>query len=159
MLYIGSKVNLLHEIESCIQNNINNPQESFCDIFSGTASVARHFKTKYRIISNDSLYFSYVIQKALVENNKILTFSKLKSKIGDPFTFLEKDSLTTVNSNFIAENYSPAGKDNRMYFTEENARRIDFIRFMIEQWKKENILTEEEYYYLLASLIEAVTFI
>lgn len=159
MRYIGSKVNLLHEIESCIQNNINNPQESFCDIFSGTASVARHFKTKYRIISNDSLYFSYVIQKALVENNKILTFSKLKSKIGDPFTFLEKDSLTTVNSNFIAENYSPAGKDNRMYFTEENARRIDFIRFMIEQWKKEKILTEEEYYYLLASLIEAVPFI
>jgi adenine-specific DNA-methyltransferase len=156
MRYIGNKVNLLNNIENCIKNNIHTSQESFCDIFSGTASVARYFKSKYKIISNDSLYFSYIIQKAYVENNVQVTFSKLRNKVENPFQFLEDGISSKCYSNFIAENYSPAGKDKRMYFTEENARRIDFIRSTIEQWKKENDLTESEYYYLLASLIEAV---
>jgi adenine-specific DNA-methyltransferase len=156
MRYIGSKVNLLSNIESCITTNIRTPQETFCDIFSGTATVARYFKSKYQIISNDSLYFSYIIQKAYVENNDRLTFSKLKDKVGNPFQFLENVALPESYANFIAENYSPVGKSKRMYFTEENARRIDFIRTTIEKWKTENDLTENEYYYLLASLIEAV---
>ena len=43
-----------------------------------------------------------------------------------------------------------------MYFTAENARRIDFIRTTIEQWKNDKKISETEYYYLLTSLIEAV---
>lgn len=156
MRYIGSKVNLLTNIESCISENIKTPQASFCDIFSGTAVVARHFKSQYQIISNDSLYFSYVIQKAYVENNLGLNFSKLKNSIGNPFLFLENENLENIENDFIMQNYSPAGKDGRMYFTEENARRIDFIRATVEKWKSEHRLTESEYLYLLASLIEAV---
>lgn len=52
--YIGSKANLLRNIESCIENNIAAKQETFCDVFSGTAVVARHFKSEYEIISNDA---------------------------------------------------------------------------------------------------------
>ncbi len=156
MRYIGSKVNLLTNIESCISENIKTPQASFCDIFSGTAVVARHFKSQYQIISNDSLYFSYVIQKAYVENNSKLNFSKLKSDIGNPFLFLENEKLGNTENNFIMQNYSPAGKAGRMYFTEENARRIDFARTAIENWKNEKRVSASEYYYLLASLIEAV---
>lgn len=156
MRYIGSKVNLLANIESCITENIKTPQASFCDIFSGTAVVARYFKSKYKIISNDSLYFSYVIQKAYVENNSNLKFSKLKNDIRNPFLFLENENLENIENDFITQNYSPAGKDGRMYFTEENAKRIDFIRATIEKWKDECRLSESEYLYLLASLIEAV---
>lgn len=61
MRYIGSKANLLKNIEMFIAENIHTKQEVFCDIFSGTAVVARHFKSQYQIISNDSLYFSYVV--------------------------------------------------------------------------------------------------
>ena len=71
MRYIGSKTNLLKNIESCISLNIHTKQKSFCDIFSGTGVVARYFKPQYEIISNDVLYFSYLIQKSLIENNKI----------------------------------------------------------------------------------------
>lgn len=155
MRYIGSKVNLLKNIEFCISQNILTKQESFCDIFSGTGVVARYFKPQYKIISNDVLYFSYLIQKSLVENNVIPSFSKLKSEIGNPFIYLEETELPN-ELGFIEENYSPSGKDGRMYFTTENARRIDFIRTTIEQWKNEKKLTETEYYYLLTSLIEAV---
>ena len=61
MRFIGSKRLLLNNIDEAIIYNIEDHQklESFCDIFSGTAYVANYFKKKYRIISNDLLYFSY----------------------------------------------------------------------------------------------------
>lgn len=155
MRYIGSKANLVKNIEACISQNISVRQKSFCDIFSGTGVVARYFKSQYEIISNDALFFSYIIQKSFIENNFEPTFSKLQKTIKNPFSYLENADLPNV-SKFVEENYSPSGKEGRMYFTSENARRIDFIRTTIEQWKLEKKLTEAEYYYLLASLIEAV---
>lgn len=156
MRFIGSKANLLKDIEACIKDNIHSKQKTFCDIFSGTAVVARYFKTDYEVISNDSLFFSYIVQKAYVESNCHPQFKKLKEKFIDPFDFLENTPIENYYNKFIARNYSPAGEDKRMYFTEENARRIDFIRTTIEKWKTAEDLTEAEYYYLLASLIEAV---
>lgn len=155
MRYIGSKANLLKNIENCISANIHTKQKSFCDIFSGTGNVARYFKSQYEITSNDALFFSYIIQKSFVENNSAPTFNKLKVSFNNPFDYLENAALPDVNR-FVEENYSPSGKAGRMYFTSENARRIDFIRTTIEHWKNENKLTENEYCYLLASLIEAV---
>mgnify|MGYP002335477663 CR=1 FL=1 len=61
MRYIGSKLALLDNIESVINENTTGKEQVFCDLFSGTASVAKHFKHRYEIISNDFLYFSYVI--------------------------------------------------------------------------------------------------
>lgn len=127
MRYIGSKANLLRNIENCISTNIHIRQKSFCDIFSGTGVVAQYFKPKYEIISNDALFFSYIIQKSLVENNLVPTFDKLKRSVTNPFDYLENATLPNI-SKFVEENYSPSGKAGRMYFTSENARRIDFIR-------------------------------
>lgn len=158
MRYIGSKANLLSAIEKCINTNIQTKQKTFCDIFSGTGVVARYFKPHYKIISNDSLYFSYVIQKAFVENNFSPTFDILKSTVENPFYYFESTDSNAIplENNFVEKNYSLAGNAGRMYFTSENARRIDFIRTTIEEWKNENKISESEYYYLLASLIEAV---
>ena len=119
MRFIGSKANLLKNIEECITTNIHTKQKVFCDIFSGTGIVARYFKPDYEIISNDTLYFSYVIQKALIENNKTPLFVKLKKTITDPFDYLENTKITTKNK-FIESNYSPSGEAGRMYF---NKRR------------------------------------
>ena len=44
-----------------------------------------------------------------------------------------------------------------MYFTAENAGKIDYYRFQIEKWKTEEKINENEYCYLLACLIEAVS--
>jgi adenine-specific DNA-methyltransferase len=43
-----------------------------------------------------------------------------------------------------------------MYFTDENAKKCDAIRQKIENWKSERKITEDEYYFLLASLIESI---
>lgn len=44
-----------------------------------------------------------------------------------------------------------------MYFSPENAGRIDYFRTTIEKWKQSNLITENEYAFLLASLIESVS--
>jgi len=42
-----------------------------------------------------------------------------------------------------------------MYFSDENALKCDAIRSKIEEWKKEEKINENEYYFLLASILEA----
>ena len=81
MRYIGNKTNLLNNIDQVIKENCDGEEKIFCDLFSGTSSVARYFKNRYKIISNDLLYFSYVLQKATIENNNIPEFKKLKNKL------------------------------------------------------------------------------
>lgn len=44
-----------------------------------------------------------------------------------------------------------------MYFTADNAARIDYFRWQIETWKEDSLLTEYEHVYLLACLLETVS--
>lgn len=168
MRFIGCKKNILEDIHSfLLQKGISNG--TLYDAFSGTASVASFFKTKgFRVFSNDLLYFSFVLQKAYIENNTVPTFEKLIKKIKLPKrpqqTALEivvehLNSLKGVEG-FIYKNYTEAGTKNdgnvRMYLQSENGKRIDAIRLKIEEWYKTKLLTESEYYILLTALIEAV---
>ena len=164
MRYIGSKGLLLESIEKVIKQHTKGTEESFCDIFSGTGTVARYFKPMYQIYSNDSLHFSYVIQKATIENNHRPAFEKLaRVGISDPFEYLEetaiRDVILTDEDFFIAKNYAPNEGCNRMYLTAPNALRVDFIRTTIEKWSIQGLIDETEYYYLLAGLIEGVPYV
>lgn len=162
MRFIGNKTNLLNDIAQVIKENCDGTEKVFCDIFSGTASVARFFKNRYKIISNDLLYFSYVLQKGTIENNEIPSFKKLEDKLNihDVFDYLENIDIKQEKFNkFIYENYSPNKKCERMYLTSENALRIDFIRNKIEEWRNKELINKNEYYYLLAALIEGVPFV
>ena len=77
MRFIGCKENLLGFIETFVkQKDIRG--NTFCDLFAGTGSVAKHFKKLgYKIISSDLLYFSYVLQKVYIEQNQYPKFTKL----------------------------------------------------------------------------------
>jgi len=44
----------------------------------------------------------------------------------------------------------------RQYFSDENGRKCDAVRLRIEAWKKAGQLTENEYHYLIACLLEAI---
>ena len=94
MRFIGGTTLLLNQIKQVIRENTDGTELGFCDILSGTGTVARYFKPDYEILSNDLLHFSYVIQNATLENNSAPKFSKLK-QIGilDPFTFLEETRI------------------------------------------------------------------
>lgn len=163
MRFIGCKTLLLDNIKGVIDKKAPDAK-SFCDIFSGTATVARYFKQWYEVYSNDLLYFSYVLQKGTVENDSIPKFLELKKKlsIDDPiayFNSLEEPDMKKLDQNkrFFQNTYAPIG--GRMYITDENALRIDFARNTVEEWYKDHLISEDEYFYLVACIVEGVPFV
>lgn len=171
MRFIGNKKNLVAQIYNIMQAK-NVTGDSIFDCFSGTASVGVFFKQRgYKVFSCDLLYFSFVLQKAYIENNQNLTFEKLLNKIDFqnasffplPLSVVVDylNQIETVEG-FIFQNYTPEGTKNleqpRMYFSNENGKKIDAIRQQIEIWKSKDLITEAEYFLLLACLIETVSF-
>lgn len=161
MRYIGSKERLLNKIDDLITEKcIDLETNTFCDLFAGTGCVGRFFKTKFRIISNDYLFFSYCLNVANVKINAIPKFAGLNDllKGEDVFTYLENSSipLNVSNNFYITKTYSPYENNQRMYLTIENAKRVDFIRSKIQDWYQEKRLTQDEYYYLIACLVSSV---
>lgn len=166
MRYIGNKTRLLDFIEKpLIKNHIK--EGVFCDLFSGTTSVAKYFKKKnYKIISNDNMFYSYVFQKVYVENNKMeFKFDGLIDEINEPSLY---NVITYLNNlkgikGFIFKNFSKEGgykkEIQRNYFSGINAKKIDVIREKIEIWKKQNKLTEIEFFILLCSIIEKIPYV
>src|SRR5258706_1121104 len=58
---------------------------------------------------------------------------------------------------FISRHFSPMGgveSKGRMYFTPDNAGRIDAAREQLESWRKAGMVDEDSYYLLLAAIIE-----
>jgi len=171
MRFIGNKEKLLDNIFESIPTNYKKGG-TFCDFFSGTSNVGRFFKKKgYKVISADLLNFSYVLQKAYIENNSepkfrnLLHYLKLSKKdyLFSPYDLVIRH-LNSVNGikGFIYKNYTTEGTVNgkyiRKYFTPENGKKIDAIRTVINDWKKANLISDNEYHILLATLIESVPF-
>lgn len=163
MRYIGNKNNLLEFIYSVVKEN-NIPKTTFCDIFSGTANVAKFFKSKgFRILSNDFMTYSFIFQKAYIENNKIPSFRGLNKLINNPDLFKVINYLNNIpgKEGFIFKNYCVGGSEKnskyvRNYFSNENAKKIDAIRDKIQEWKEKSLISETEFYILLCSLLEEI---
>ena len=164
MRYLGSKILLLDNIKQMIDRHMEGDEKTFCDLFSGTASVAKFFKQWYEVSSADLLYFSYVLQKAYIENDNIPSFQGLISSMGifDPIHYLNNTNKAQLQSlakekRFFYNTYSPQG--GRMYLKEENALRFDYMRNKIEEWHIDGLITDFEYYYLVACAIEGIPYI
>jgi len=140
--YIGSKYKLSNWIKSEINKRIDVKNKIFCDIFAGTGIIGRVFKKDVKkVISNDIEYYAYVLNRNYIGNHK-----NLKEKL-EVIEYL--NNLSLRDDGFIYNNYcSPA---NRLYFSDENGKKIDAIRIEIEKFKNDKDL----YYFLLASLIES----
>lgn len=163
MRFIGCKTLLLENIKQVIDENAPDTK-TFCDVFAGTATVARYFKQWYEVYSNDLLFFSYTLQRGTVENDCVPLFSKLKEKTGiqDPIDYFNRLSQSEMedleqNRRFFQNTYAPTG--GRMYVNDENALRIDYARITVEEWYNQNIISENEYYYLVACIVEGIPFV
>ena len=172
MRYIGNKENILDKIYSILTEN-GVEGDSFFDFFSGTTSVARYYKKLgYRVFSSDFLYLSFCLQKAYIENNREPLFGRLlptllSVRCASFFASPLEQVVAYLNTispvkGFIYKNYTPEGTTAldrpRMYFSSENGKVIDAIRIQIEKWKIEDLITDSEYYILIACLIETVSF-
>mgnify|MGYP002563078506 FL=1 len=70
MRYIGGKSLLLENINAVIRENAGEIS-SVIDVFAGSTVVSDFFKKQgLRVISNDFLYFSYVIARGTIGLNK-----------------------------------------------------------------------------------------
>ena len=170
MNYIGSKLSLLEFLEKSIEKVVDKNSRVFCDLFAGTGAVGTYFKRKgYKVIANDIQYYSFVLIKQYIENHQHLKFTKL-TKILTELNNIEIaerknfvcDYLSNIKGEkgFIYKNYCSGGTKNqefeRQYFSDENGMRCDAIRIKIEEWKNEKLITDNEYYFLLATLLETV---
>lgn len=161
MRYIGNKAQLLGEIENVIKSNCKQVG-TFLDIFSGSGTVARFFKKDYEVYSNDILYFSYVLQMATIENDSVPEFTilndYLKMNVFDYMDNIDCYASSKFNDDqlFMRNTYSDFC--GRNYFTTQNAIIIDLWRLELEQWKSKELVSNNEYYYLLACIIETVPF-
>jgi adenine-specific DNA-methyltransferase len=170
MNYIGSKLSLLEFLEESIDKVVDKNCNTFCDLFAGTGIVGRYFKKKgYKVLANDIQYYSYVLNRHYIGNHRVLPFLKLEKEIPELKnidTQKRKDFVCGYLSNlqgekgFIYKNYCFGGTKNqeepRLYFSDENGMRCDAIRQKIEVWKTEKIISDDEYYFLVASLLESV---
>lgn len=156
MRYIGSKRNLLNEIKLLLDSHTNGTEQTFLDLFAGTNSVGLFFKPYYTIYSNDLLAFSYTQAKAVIENNVKPDFKGLdKCGISNVLAYLS--NLSVSKDNYYERSYSPTG--DCMYFTVDNAKRIDAIREKIDEWNNAGLLEENESSYLISTLIDSLPFI
>lgn len=163
MRFIGCKTLLLDNIKEVIDEKAPDAKV-FCDIFSGTATVARYFKKWYEVYSNDLLYFSYILQRGTVQNDDIPLFKKLRNEKGieDPIDYFNNLSdiemqVIPQEKRFFQNTYAPTG--GRMYLKDDNALRIDFARITVEEWYQNKLINDDEYYYLIACIVEGIPFV
>lgn len=145
--YIGSKYSLLGFIDSVVTDftALHPKGVVFFDAFAGTGAVGSYFRKKgYKVIANDNQYYSYVINRNLIQNN-----------------VMELDKLDYLNDlvgveGFVYNTYCAGSGSERLYFSDENGKRCDAIRQEIERMHTAKEINEDEYYAYLAALIEAI---
>lgn len=149
MNYIGSKYSLLDFIHRTISDVTGyKPGDDyiFADLFAGTGVVgASYRKEGCKVISNDIQYYSYVINKYLIEGSENIDESLISSL----------DLLEDVDG-FIFENYCAGSGSGRNYFTDSNGKKCDGIRIEIERLFNQNLISEETYFGLLAGLVNSI---
>lgn len=146
--YIGSKQTLCPLLIKIISQELPNLKDfSFLDMFAGTGSVGFRFQELVnRCSANDLEYYSYVINCALIK----CSYSEKLQGLLDNF-----NQLKGVNG-LIYKNYSENNECERMFFTASNAQKCDAVRIRIEELKTQQIITQNEYYFLLASLLVSI---
>lgn len=153
--YIGNKRKLTPLIRRAIEAT-GVKSGTFYDAFAGSTVASRLAKVLgYRVIANDWEPYSYYIGVTYIQNNRSPEFRALGGL---------ENAVGTLNSldpvrGYIAGHYCPEDDEKydadseRMFYTQENGRRIDAIREEISAWKSEGKINDNEEAVLLAPLI------
>lgn len=163
--FIGSKQKLLpfiaEKIFEVISFSSNRPY-SIVDLYAGTGTISKYFKhLNFSVWANDFLYSNFIKLAYYMSVNKREDLFKSENPL-----FLSINEVVDYLNNmpyskgFIYENYTYGGTQNkefvRQYFIEENALKCDTIKKQIYTWYNENKILEEEFFFLMTCLLEAV---
>ena len=136
--YIGNKRALLGHIGAAVErvkSRLGKSQLRVADLFSGSGVVARYLKAHASlIISNDIEDYAAAISRCYLRNRSTVDFRILSEVVSDLNARVMTEPLPP---GFIEELYAPRDernitKDDRVFYTRENARRIDNYRRLID---------------------------
>lgn len=151
--YLGNKDSITGIIKDIITKKVTIQQNTILfDAFCGTGSIANAFKTICNVKINDNLNCA-----ATYSYGRIIGASCTFDTLGfNPIEYFNNND--EIVEGYFYNTYSPGGSA-RMYFSKHNAGRIDYFRQTIENWYTSDQLTKTEYCYLLACLIESLSFV
>ncbi|MDX1520644.1 MAG: DNA adenine methylase [Anaerolineae bacterium] len=145
--YIGSKYKLIPFINETITSFVGDLSDlALAEVFGGTGAVARFFKSRVKqVIVNDIEPYSYVLSRNYIGNHRDFAGQAL----------IDELNALPGRAGLIFRHYCLGGETERQYFSDDNGRKIDAIRRQIETWKRDQTIDEDQYYFLLASLLES----
>ncbi|MGZ7886000.1 DNA (cytosine-5-)-methyltransferase [Ligilactobacillus salivarius] len=120
--YIGNK----DKLSEWIADNVPDSVDTILDLFSGGGSVSYELKKRgFEVFSNDVLYSSYVLNKALIENNNVVL---------SPQSIKEALKLK-VSSNEISR---LKWLENKLFFPEEIPELAKLVKYsyMLEGYQR-----------------------
>lgn len=138
--YIGNKRALLGHIGIALERvkrRLGKNRLRVADLFSGSGVVSRYMKAHASLlISNDIEDYATVTSRCYLRNRSTVDFSSLSEIVADLNARVAADPLPP---GFIEEMYAPKDeknitKEDRVFYTRENARRIDAYRRLMEQF-------------------------
>ncbi len=152
--YLGNKRQLIKNIETeveLITKELGKDKVMCADLFSGSGIVARMLK-KYSktLIVNDLEEYSKLINECYLTNQKDFP----KENCAEYRKIIEEKCKKYKTPGIIAANYAPQDDDNikrdeRVFYTHENAVLIDTYRKLIDEVVKEEELKK----FFLAPLV------
>ena len=151
--YIGSKARVV----KAILERIGKPNGgTFVDAFSGTGAVAQAAsEAGWKVDVNDHLISAAMVSFARVTSTVQAAFAGTG---GYSHAIAELNAGESV-AGFIWREYSPASAGRcgvaRMYFTEQNAKKIDGMRAQIDGWRRDGRINDAETCVLIADLMGA----
>lgn len=151
--YIGSKYQLLGWLTDYMKEKTgftSFQNKTVADLFAGTGVVSHHFRLQgATVYTNDSELYSAVIAHAFTRS---FYTERVKQVIAEMNAHAAAHAAHAAPG-FVTRHYSPYEGNERMFFTTENARRIDTVRAMLEAAVGDAALTHDEYQFILASII------
>ena len=125
--YMGIKTNLLNELVPAIQE-ITPKNGVVLDLMAGSNAVSYALKEFFTVYTNDVQEYSYIISRAVIENNReIVSAKSAKEELLDNI----QKNLLKSEYNFFEKTYSDT------YFSRLQCKYIDSIRYAIDKLNNE----------------------
>lgn len=164
--YIGSKEKLAPQLIDIMLSSVPHANSAI-DLMAGTGNMSLAFRRRGLIVSaSDVMTYSYhhlivnlLLNSAPSFNGLIGAIPELIINSNNNYNSVLKylNSASPTTGYFYTE-FSPGGKPlnaskPRMYYTEQNAGKIDSIRSIIHDWKSKSMISDCEHSLLLHNLI------
>ena len=136
--YIGNKRALLGRIGGAVERvklRLGKDKLAIFDAFSGSGVVSRFFKAHASLlVSNDIERYAAVIARCYLSNKSDVDFAAVRDLVDE---MNDRVDAAPFPTGFIEELYAPKDesritKEDRVFYTKKNARRLDNYRRLIE---------------------------